>query len=142
MQWCLALAADFHEVWGFERALGEENAVVGYDANRIAHQTRKATHDSRAIQCLEFVETAAIDQPRDNLAHIVALAAISGDDAIQIFGVVKRWFRRANLPGDIETSVEIGDDAATNGERVLVIDRVLIGDPRDTPIPNPATKFL
>src|SRR5260370_3271161 len=107
MQWCLALAADFHEVWGFERALGEENAVVGNDADRVAHQTRKATHDGRAIQCLEFVETAAIDQPRDNLAHIVALAAISGDDAIQIFGVVKPWSRRANLPGGNMTLGEI-----------------------------------
>src|SRR5260370_37002556 len=108
MQWCLALAADFHEVWGFERALGEENSVVGNDADRVAHQTRKGTHDSRAIQCLEFVETAAIDQPRDNLAHIVALPVISGDDPIQTFGVGKRWFRAASLPGDIDTPVESG----------------------------------
>src|SRR5207237_8436912 len=52
------------------------------------------------------------------------------------------WFRRANLPGDIETSVEISDDAATNGERMLVIDRVVIGDARDTAVHIRATKFI
>src|SRR5258708_3657243 len=98
--------------------------------------------DSRAVQCLEFVEAAAIDKPGDNFAHIIALAAISGDDAIQLSGVVKRWFRRANLPGDRETPVEIGDDAAANGERMLVIDRVVIGDARDTAVYIRATKFI
>src|SRR5260370_17849303 len=112
------MAAGCNEVCGFERGLGEENAVVGNDADRVAHQTRKATHDSRAIQCLEFVETAAIDQPRDNLVHIIALAAISGDDTIQLFGVVKRWFRRANIPGERETRVRTVDDAPATSTRM------------------------
>ena len=85
----LALAAQLDEVRRLERALGEEDAVVGDDADRDSpSDAREAADQRRAVERLELVEAAAIHQPRDHLAHVEALARIARDDAVEVARVV------------------------------------------------------
>ena len=70
-----ALAAQLDEVRALERALGEEDAVVGQDADRVAPDAREAADQRRAVERLELVEAAAVHQPRDDLADVVGACA-------------------------------------------------------------------
>src|SRR5207244_198022 len=80
----LPLAAELDEVRRLQRALRKEDAVVRDNPHRIAHQPRKSADQRRAIQRLELMEPAAIHQPRDNLAHVEALARVARHDAIPL----------------------------------------------------------
>ena len=88
----------------------------------------KPRHQRRAVERLELVEAAAVHQPRDDLAHVEALARVGRDDAVEVARVVLRLLRRGNLPGILLAPVEVADDRADDGQRVLVVERVVVGD--------------
>ena len=56
------------------RALREEDAVVGENADRVAHDAREPADERRAVSRLELVEAAAVDDAGDDLAHVVGAA--------------------------------------------------------------------
>ena len=66
-----------------QRGFGEQDAVVGDDADRIAAEMREAADQRRAVELLEFVELAAVDDAGDDLAHVVGLARSRRDDAVE-----------------------------------------------------------
>ena len=80
---CAPLSADF----------GEQHAVVGEDRHRHAPDMREAAHQRRAVERLELVELAAVDEPGDHLVHVVGRAHVLGDDRIEFFGVELRRSR-------------------------------------------------
>ena len=88
-----ALAAQFDEMRGLERALRKQDAVVAEDADRHAVDMREAGDQRRAVERLELVEFRAVDQPRDHLAHVVLLLQIGRHDAVELAGVVFRLAR-------------------------------------------------
>ncbi len=55
----------------------------------------EAAHQGGAVQRLELIEPGAVDQPRDELAHIVGLARARRNDAVQLGRIVQRFARRA-----------------------------------------------
>ena len=60
----------------FERRLGEQDAVVGDDADRACQQMcAKPQTRRRAVERLELVEIGAVDDAGDDLAHVVAACA-------------------------------------------------------------------
>jgi hypothetical protein len=131
---CLALPAQLDEMGCLECALREEDAVVGNDARGITHDMGKAAHEGCAVEFFEFVEAAAIDDAGNDFTYIVAPAAIAWDDAIEFAGVAARRLGRADVPGDIFAPVEVGDDAAADGEGVFIVQGVVIGDAGDTAV--------
>ena len=66
--------AQLDEVRALERALAEQDAVVGEDADRVAVDVREAADQRRAVERLELVELGAVDEARDDLAHVVGHA--------------------------------------------------------------------
>jgi hypothetical protein len=68
------------------RALAEQDAVVGDDAHRHAFDVREAGDQRGAVARLELVELAAVDDARDDLAHVEGLARVLGDHAVQLGG--------------------------------------------------------
>src|SRR6185295_1422025 len=85
-----ALAGELDEVRALERALGEEDAVVREDRDREALDVREAGDERLAVERLELVEAAAVHDPRDHLADVVADAVVLGHDAVQVDRVVQR----------------------------------------------------
>src|SRR5260370_39910458 len=72
----IALTAKLDEMRALQRALAEQDAVVGDDADRIAPDVRKTANQRLAIKLLEFIELRAVDQARNDISHAVRLAPI------------------------------------------------------------------
>jgi len=71
-------------------ALGEEDAVVGEDADRVALDVRPAADERLAVERLELVEPAAVDDARDHLPRIHVRPVVVGDQPVQILRVEHR----------------------------------------------------
>ena len=81
-----------------ERGLGEEDAVVGQDRNRVPHEVGEAAHQRIAVERLELLHQRAVDDPGDHLAHLERPPRVGGDDAVQLGRVVPGLGRLAPPP--------------------------------------------
>ena len=77
----VALVAQLDEMRALQRRIREQHAVVGDDADRKAVDMGEAANERGAIERLEFVELAAVDEARDDLALVERLLQIGADDA-------------------------------------------------------------
>src|SRR4029450_2602958 len=64
-----ALGRQLDEVRALLRGLREEHAVVGEDADREALDPREAADERLAVELLELVEPAPVDDAADQLAR-------------------------------------------------------------------------
>src|SRR3546814_1081671 len=78
------LVAKLDEVRPLERALGEEHASVGEDADLIAPDAREAADERRTEGGLIFVKAAAVGDPRDHLAHIELGPRVTRENAVKL----------------------------------------------------------
>jgi hypothetical protein len=53
---------------------------------RDTHDVGETRHEGRAVERLELVEAAAVDDAGDDLAGVVGLADLSRDDAAELVG--------------------------------------------------------
>ena len=106
------------EVRALQRRFGEQRAVVGDDADRHTVQARKAGDECAAITRLEFIEARAVDEPRDDLSHVVGFARVVRDHAVEFFGGEERFLARLQRHGLGLAAVQARDDAACDEERV------------------------
>src|SRR5581483_8853446 len=105
--------------------LGEEDAVRGEDRDGIALEPGEAADERLAVERLELVEAAAVDDPRDHLPRVELVAEVLGDEAVQVGGVERGRLRRRPLPRRLRLrAAQMADDLAAHGERVLVRGRV------------------
>src|SRR6267142_246209 len=88
-----ALAAQLDEVRPLQCGFREQDAVVRDDSDRVAADAREPGHQCRPGLGLELVELACVDDARDDLAHVVGLALVLGDDAEQFLRCVE-WLGR------------------------------------------------
>ena len=123
-----ALARELDEVRALLRGLGEEDALVREDPDRVAFDAREAADEGLAVQLLELVEAGAVDDAGDDLARVLLVAEVLGDEAVEVGRVERRLLGRRDLPGRGERRVEVADDLARDRERVLVGGRVVVGD--------------
>ena len=125
----MPLARELDEVGALLRALGEEDAVVREDPDRVALDVRPAADERLAVQRLELVEAAAVDDPRDHLPRVHVRAVVVRDQAVELVRVEDRWLRCRAHPRQRGTpSLRVRDDAPGDRERVLVARRVVVGD--------------
>jgi hypothetical protein len=123
-----ALAAELDEVRALERGLREQDAVVGDQADRIAVEPGEAADQGRAVERLELVELAGIDQTRDDLARVVGLLQVGRHDAVELGRVVERVARLGQVQVVALDPVQVADDAPRDGQRVGVVHRHVVGD--------------
>ena len=79
-----ALVAQLDEVGALERRLAEQHAVVGDDPHGVPVQAREPGHQRGAVLALELVQLAAVDQPRDDLVHVVRGLQVGGHHAVEL----------------------------------------------------------
>ncbi|MNQ61240.1 hypothetical protein D3C85_755520 [compost metagenome] len=117
----LALRAQLDKVRAFLRGFGKQDAVVGNDAHGHALNVRKARDQRGAEAGLEFIELRAVHDARDDFAHVVGLAGVGGNDAVQFVGVVARFARGdgGQLRGLL--AVQPRDGVARQLQRVHVV---------------------
>jgi hypothetical protein len=93
-----ALAGELDEVRSLEGALGEEDAVVREDPDRKALDVAEPADEGLAVERLELVEVAAVDDAGDDLADVVALCILGGHDSVEVLRVVEWLGPRLRLP--------------------------------------------
>lgn len=118
----LPLSAELDKVRALDGPLGEEDAVVGNDADGIAVNAGEARNQGLAVQRLELAEDRAVDDPGDHLAHVVRLLQVRPDNAVEL---VERVLRQLDFAldrrGDGATPVQVRDDLARQVQRVRVV---------------------
>ncbi len=116
---CVAFSADSENSTPLLATMPTRNAV----------QPREAGDERRAVALLELVEARAVDQPRDDLAHVVRLARVGVDDAVDLARVVRADPRaRSTSAGSRLRRVERRDDRPRQMQRVLVVFGEVVGD--------------
>ncbi len=126
----------------FSARLAEQDAVVREDRDRVASDVREAAHQRRAVARLELGELRCVDDPRDHLADVVRLPRIARDDAVQLARVARGLARLAHGPGVVRAALEPRDDLPHDAERVLVVERVVIGDAAEARVHVGAAQLL
>src|SRR5207237_10629409 len=111
-------ARELDEVGRLERRLREQYALVGQDAERIAVQVGEAGHERLAVERLELVEAAAVDQPGDHLARVGRPARVARYDAVELARVVGRLLRRLRLERAAAGRGPRPEALGAHGERV------------------------
>ena len=137
-----ALGAQFDEMRAFLRRFGEQDAVVGDEANRIAVQPGETGDQRGPVAGFEFVEAGAVHQPGDDFAHVVGLAGVGRQDAVHLFGVVGRFLRRVQIEVYRLAAVEIGDDAPGDEQGVGVVFGQMVRHPGNAGVHVAAAQFF
>lgn len=85
----VALAAQLDKVRALERALAEQDAVVGHDAHGVPVDLGEARHQRGPVQGLELGEDGPVDDARDDLVDGNLPAEVGARDAGEVGGVVE-----------------------------------------------------
>ena len=123
-----ALAGELDEVRALLRRLGEEDPAVREDPDREALDPREAADERVAVERLELVEAAAVDDARDQLERVELVAEVLRHQAEEVVGVGDGRLGFGQLPRDGRRVAEVADDLAREREGVLVGGRVVVGD--------------
>ncbi len=105
-----------------ERAFGEQDAVIGDDAHRIAEDMGEAGHQRGNRRAgLNSVELRAVDDAGDDLRTSNGFFSILRDDAVDLVRIIEWRARRADLQAVALAAVEVANDGAGDAERMGVI---------------------
>ena len=127
----------------FRARLGEEDAVVGDDADEKPGQARKAADEGRAVAGLELLEAGAVHQPRDDLAHVVGLAQVPRQDAVDLAADRRRLLRLLAVGrADAWLAPRFADDRARDLQGVGVVLGQVVGDAGDPGVDVRAAQLL
>lgn len=74
--------------------LRKQDAVICHDTDWVTVDLSKPSNECSAIQRLELVEPAVVDDPRNHIAHIKRLLQVGSNNAIELFRVVARRSHR------------------------------------------------
>ena len=127
-----AQIAELDEMSRLQRRLREQHAVVGDDADQEAVQPGKPGDERGPVALLELVETGSVDEPSDDLAHIVWLARVGVDDAVDLSRVVQWFFGRAHVRRERLHGVEGRHNRPAHLQRLLVVFREVVGYARES----------
>src|SRR5581483_2789812 len=92
---------------------------------------REAADQRRAVARLELVELGSVDQARDDLANVVAGAAIGGNDTVDFPRFVVRRLRFDAIPLLRQLQMQVTHDLAHDADRLSVVSRKVIGNARN-----------
>src|ERR1700736_940128 len=101
-----------------QRAVAEQDAIIGKNPDLISVESRKAANQRLAVTWLVFVETAAVRQARDNLAHVKLHARVLWNDPVKLRRIEGGRLRRNVVDRRLGDAVEASDDVASNGKRM------------------------
>ncbi len=93
-----AQVAELDEVRALQRALAEQDPVVGDDAHRMPVEVREGRDQRRPVELLELLQLAGVDDPSQRVADVVGAAGVQGHEVQQAIGVLGGRPRRDALP--------------------------------------------
>ncbi len=124
------------------RGLGEEDALVGQDPDRVALDPSEPADERLAVQLLELVKAGAVDDPADDGASVELVAEVLRHEAVQVFRVEPGLLGRCELPRSREWGIEVAHDLACDRERMLIRGRVVVCNPGAARVDVRASELL
>ena len=108
-----------------------ENRIPWFarDPDRIAVEVGEAADEGGAVELLELVQAALVHDPGDDLPHLVGPARVVRDDAPDLGRVIAGRRGLAHVERNALSPVEVGHAAPRDGEGVVVVEGVVVGDP-------------
>ncbi len=104
---------------------------------------REAADDRRAVQRLELVKARSVDEPRDDLVHVVLRPNVLRYEGVEIFRIVcRRLGHDPVVDAPIRGTLELGDDLARDGDGVRIVEREMIRDTGDAGVQIGAAELL
>ena len=122
----VALITQLDKVRTLERAFGEQDAVIGNDADRIAVNMRETADQGLAVARFEFVQLRAVDDARNHLANVERLARVLRNHAVEFVDGILWLSGRLQRERYMLFAIEAGDDIASDRERVRVVLGIVI----------------
>ena len=116
--------------------------AVREDPDWEALDPRKAADEGGAVERLELVKAAPVDDPCDELERVELVPEVLRDEPVQVGRIGDGRLRRCQLPRQRRRVAEVSDDLPREGERVLVGGRVVVGDTRATRVDVGAAELL
>ena len=111
-------------------------------ADRIALDVREAADERLAVELLELVEAAAVDEARDQLARVDLVAEVLGDQAVEVGRVDGGRLGGEDVPRRLLAALEVPHDLPRDRERVLVGGGVVVGDAGEARVHVGAAQLL
>ena len=102
----------------------------------------EAADERVAVERLELVEAAAVDDPGDDLERVELVPVVLGHDPVEIGRVDGGRLGRRELPGWRGRVAEVADDLAGEREGMLVGGGEVIGDARAPRVQCRAAELL
>ena len=110
-----------------QRRFNEQHAVIGKHANFMAMNAAPAGHQGIAIEWLELMKFAAVEQPRNNLAIVGRYFRIAADDPVNFLDRVGGRLRRRRGFTRQRRFTKMQDDFPREGEGMSVVFREMVG---------------
>src|SRR5690606_27799466 len=135
-------AAELHFAAAAGLAALHDLALVGHDAHGPPVDAGVGADDALPVQLLVFVVFPVVDEPRDDLAHIVLFVARVGDDAVNFLHLFfgRRRFDTAETRG-LGLS-HLVHDTADAPDAIRVVFALVVGNAADLAMGAGATKGL
>src|SRR5262249_60141479 len=80
-----------------ERRFGKQDAVVRDHADQVAKQAGETAYQRSAVERLELVELAAVQDTSQHLAHVIRFARIRRDQTVDFLRIIGRVSRGAKI---------------------------------------------
>src|SRR5206468_9583338 len=90
------------------------------DGDLVAPETRKAADERSAVDGLVLVEAAAVDEARNDLAHVELNLHVTRNDPVELLRVVARLLRLFAVDHGLLRARELSDDVARDRDRLLL----------------------
>src|SRR2546427_5328962 len=125
-----------------EYDLGKQHAIISDDPNGISPDTREPTYNSWPVKSFEFMEPARINDPVNDLTHIVSFSRVLRDDIVDLFRVVVRIFRFGNLAAPPSRQRNRAEDVADDAQCIRIVLCIVISHSRDAAVYVGAAKLF
>ena len=126
----VALVAEFDEVRTLQRRFGEQDAVVGDDADRVTVDVGETGDQGLRVAGLELGEFGTVDDACDQFADVERDARFARHDAVDLLGGIGRFARFEHGERDALAAIEVGDEVARDTQCMGVAFGEMVGHAR------------
>ena len=116
--------------------------LLATHADGVPADRRPPAHELRAVELLELLETGAVDDAGDDLAHVEGHAHVHRRDAEQLLGRVERLVGRVDRSRTETRPVQVGHDAPRHADRLGLVPGQVVTEARRLGVHARATELL
>ena len=136
------LVAQLDEMRALERGFGEQHAVVGDDADRVAVDVGEPVTRVVPYSALNSPNSTAVDEAGDDVVHVVGNSRVDGNHVVELGLIGNRLDRWRHIPDARFTRTQCRHDAPDDAQCVASSSAQMVGDTGDLGVQVSAAEIL